>query len=201
MDREFVNKVLGQVRKRMRTFEVPGYRQSRRVEGMFDRDDEIHGFKNLCVYIDTALAGKEETVSEILGHVDKYLYSKGHYNHTRWLMFFGSDHNRLVAPGPSRVHQAIRASSWMGSITRCIACNPANGNALIPRLHNPSSINTHFPDRDDLALFFCKGKEIYSTDEQNKNITAIRQRSLWFFFCDDKLPEMVAGTLVSLHIM
>jgi hypothetical protein len=52
MDKEFMNRVLTQVKKRMKTFDVPGYRQSRRVEGMFNRDDEIHGFKNLCIYIE-----------------------------------------------------------------------------------------------------------------------------------------------------
>ncbi len=60
MERQFINQILAQVRKRMVSFEAEGCRQSRRVSGVFDREDEIHGFKNLCIYIDTALDGWEE---------------------------------------------------------------------------------------------------------------------------------------------
>jgi hypothetical protein len=190
MEREFINKVLGQVRKRMKSFEVPGCLQSRRIEGMFDRDDEMHGFKNLCIYIDTALADRVNDISEILGQIDSYIYGQEHYNHTRWLMFFGCKPDRLVAPRPSKVYQAIRASAWRVIIASSIAKNPSTGISLIPRLHNPGSINTSFPGRNDMALFFCKNKDVCIPEEQQKNFMAIRQRVLWLFVEEDGVMEM-----------
>lgn len=200
MDQAWKNRLLTEVRKRMKTFEVPGCRQSRRIEGMFTRDEEVHGFMNLCIYIDTALAGREEVVSEILGSIDSFIYGKEHYNHNRWLMFFGSDSERLVAPRPSSVHGAIRSADWKGIVTKCISDNPATGEALIPRLHNPGSGNTRFPDRKDLALFFCSGRNICVSEEQQKSFVAIRQRSIWFFLGDKELPEMDAGGFVPREI-
>lgn len=192
MDRVFIRKVLGQVRKRFKTFDVPGCRQSRRIDGMFDRDDEIQGFKNLCIYVDTALAGKEDLIGRILGHIDSFIYGQEHYNHTRWLMFFGSKPDRLVAPRPSVVHQAIHPAAWKATITKCIVENPAIGGNIIPKLHNPGSSNTHFPDRYDLALIFCKGRDIATYEDQQKNFETIRQRTLWFIFGDEELPELYA---------
>lgn len=193
MDRPFINSILGQVRKRMKTFEVPGCRQSRRIEGMFDRDDEMRGFRNLCIYVDTALAGKEAAICEILGHIDGYIYGQEHYNHTRWLMFFGSDSEKLVAPRPSSVHCAIRSVDWKAIVTKCIADNPATGDPIIPRLHNPGSNNTRFPDRYDLALFFCRGRDVRTSEEQQKGFTVIRHRSIWFFSGENELLELDAA--------
>lgn len=190
MEKQFINTVLGQVRKRMKSFEVPGCRQSRRIEGMFNRDDEMYGFKNLCIYIDTALADRVNDISEILGQIDSYIYGQEHYNHTRWLMFFGCNPDRLVASRPSKVYQAIRASAWRVIIASSIAENPSTGISLIPRLHNLGSSNTRFPDRNDLALFFCNNRDVCIPEEQQKNFTAIRQRALWFFLDDDEHIEM-----------
>jgi hypothetical protein len=197
MERQFINTVLGQVRKRMKSFEVPGCRQSRRIEGMFSRDDEMHGFKNLCIYIDTALTDRVNDISEILGQIDCFIYGQEHYNHTRWLMLFGCNPDRLVASRPSKVYQAIRASAWRVFIASRISENPSTGISLIPRLHNPGSSITRFPDRNDLALFFCKGKDVYTYEEQLKNFAAIRQRSLWFVFGDKDLPKLDTERFVS----
>ncbi len=193
MERQYINAVLGQVRKRMRTFEVPGCRQSRRVEGMFNRDDEMHGFKNLCIYIDTALADRVNDISELLGQIDSYIYGQEHYNHTRWLMLFGCNPDRLVAPRPTNAYQAIRSSAWRVIIASCIAENPSTGISLIPLLHNPGSSNTRFPGRNDLALVFCKSRDVCIPEEQQKLFTTIRQRALWFFFGDDEQVEMDAN--------
>jgi len=199
MDKEFINKVLGQVKKRMKTFEVPGCRQSRRVEGLFNRDDEMLGFKNLCVYVHASLAGQEAAISEILGHIDTYIYSREHYNHTRWLMYFGSNPVKLVAPVPSRVYQSIRASTWCATITKGLADNSCVCDDFIPRLNNLGSLNTHFPERYDLALFFCNGKNISTTEDQQKNFSAIRHRSLWFFFCGNEQPELITDGFIPLN--
>jgi hypothetical protein len=137
-----------------------------------------------------------ENISEILAHIDAFIYGREHYNHTRWLMYFGCKPDKLVPPVPSRVYQAIRAATWRATITRGIADNPFAGDDIIPRLHNPGSINTHFPGSYDLVLFFCKGKNIYTTVAQQKNFSAIRQRALWFFFGDNCLPEFTAGDFV-----
>jgi hypothetical protein len=196
MERVFINNVLAQVKKRMKTFEVPGCRQSRRIEGMFNRDDEMHGFKNLCIYVHTALTGQEDIIAEILSQVDAFIYGRDHYNHTRWLMYFGSDPVKLFAPVPSRVFQAIRAAIWRDTITRGFADYPCTGLDIIPRMHNPGSLNTHFPERYDLALFFCKGKNIITSEPQQKNFTAIRMQSLWFFFGDDDTPELESGGFI-----
>ena len=196
MDRQFINSVLGQVRKRMKSFDVPGCRQSRRIEGLFNRDDEMHGFKNICIYVDIALADRVNDISEILGQIDSFIYGQEHYNHTRWLMFFGCNPDKLVAPRPSKVYQSIRASAWRVIIASSVAENPTIGISLIPRLHNPGASNTRFPGRYDLALFFCRSRDIGIPEEQQKNFTAIRQRALWFFLGDDDRLEMDAKGFV-----
>lgn len=201
MDRVFIRKVLGQVRKRFKTFDVPGCRQSRRIDGMFDRDDEIQGFKNLCIYVDTALAGKEDLIGRILGHIDSFIYGQEHYNHTRWLMFFGSKPDRLVAPRPSVVHQAIHPAAWKATITKCIVENPAIGGNIIPKLHNPGSSNTHFPGLYDLALFLCNNRDVWIQEEQHKYFMSIRKRVLWFFLEDDDRLEMDINGFVPAVIM
>jgi len=195
VDRVFIRKVLGQVRKRFKTFDVPGCRQSRRIDGMFDRDDEIHGLKNLCIYVDTALAGKEDLISRILGHIDSFIYGQEHYNHTRWLMFFGSKPYRLFAPRPSVVHQAIHPAAWKATIIKCIEEYPTNGGTIIPKLHNPGSSHTHFPGYYDLVLVICN-RNVCIPEEQQKNFMALRQRVLWFFLGDDDRLEMDASGFI-----
>ncbi|MGC8491924.1 MAG: hypothetical protein ACP5SH_09325 [Syntrophobacteraceae bacterium] len=80
----------------MRLFEIPGCRQSRHVEGMPFRDDEMRGFKNLCVYVHTALSGQADCVAQIVSTIDGSIYYQAHYNHRRWLMFFRGNRESLI---------------------------------------------------------------------------------------------------------
>lgn len=196
MERQFMNHVFSQVRKRMVSFEVAGCRQSRRVSGVFDREDEIHGFKNLCIYIDTALAGREEIISRILGEIDGFIYGRQHFNHIRRLSFFGHNSESLLELRAASPHAGIRAADWRRLVTKAVTENPPVGAAVIPRLHNPGSNATKIPERHDLALFFCRGRDIRTTEDQQKRFTAFRNRALWFFFGENEMPEMDAGGFV-----
>ena len=200
MESDFIKTVLGQVRRQMKTFEVPGYGQSRRVEGMFDRDNELRGFENLWIYIDVALAGKEGAISEILFCIDNFVYSQEHHNHTRWLRFFGCQpDDRFVTLRPSTVHQAIRSQVWQETISRFLAKHLASGAAL-PGQHKPGPFNSRSLGRNDLSLIFCKGKNALSTVGSEKRFAAIRHRALWFSFDDvDDLPEFGVGVPVLNH--
>lgn len=197
MDSAWVRQLLGQVNKRKMLFEVPGYRQSRKVEGMFDRDDELYGFKNLCVYVDAGLVGREKQIAEILSRIDSHICSYEHYCHIRWLMFFGSDQDKLKAPGPSRVHHAIRALNWEGTLRKFISPEAMTAPIIIPRLHNPGSVNTRCPDRKDLGLFFCRDNLVYVNSEEDQMLfRRIGSRCIWIFLGQEESPLMEAGTFV-----
>lgn len=198
MESDFIKTVLGQVRRQMKTFEVPGYRQSRRVEGMFDRDNELRGFENIWIYIDVALAGREGAISEILFHIDSFVYRQEHYNHTRWLRFFGCQpDDKVVTLRPSTVHQPIRPQAWQGSISSFLSKSPAPG-APLSGPPNLGPFNSRSPGRNDLSVIFCKGKNVLSTEGPERKFAPIRKRALWFSFDDNSdLPEFGAGLPVS----
>ncbi|BCG47939.1 hypothetical protein GEOBRER4_n2792 [Citrifermentans bremense] len=191
MDNKFLKAVSAQVRKQMKTFDIDGCRPSRKIEG-FLGDDEIRGFKAVCIYVHVALHDRIEEISTILSTIDAFVFRQAHYNHLRYLMFFGADTASLVAPGPSNVHQAIAQKKWEGSLGLQLKPEYADAQAFIPCLHNGLPY-TRFPDRHDLALFFCKGKDVVTTEEQQKRFGSIRRQSLWFFFGEDGTIEMEAG--------
>ena len=197
MDRQFVNSVLVQVRKRMKTFEVPGCRQSRRIEGMFNRDDEIHGFKNLCIYIDSALAGKMDTICEILGYVDGFIYGQEHFNYTRCPMIFGGVPEKLVVLKRSDVHQGIRANSWEGLLSKHLAAEVPGKTLIIPRIRTSESAGIRSPDRYDLGLFFCRSMDVsVRSEEEQIFFGQIGSRCIWIFFGEEETPHMETGIFV-----
>ena len=194
MDSTWLLLLQRQVRMRRRVFEVPGCRQSRRVEGMFNRDDEVHGFKKLCIYVDAGLVGREKQVAEILGAVDGQIYGYEHHNHTRWLMFFGIEPDRFVTPGPSRVHSSIRACDWEGTLKKYISAEAQTSPLIIPKIVNCESARIRCPDHYDLGLIFCRTRDVFVKNEADlPRFRMIGPRCIWFFIGDDETPQMEAG--------
>ncbi|MFZ4860148.1 MAG: hypothetical protein ACOYL3_27615 [Desulfuromonadaceae bacterium] len=162
MDNTWIRQLQVQVCKRKRTFQVPGYGQSRRGSGMMhDRDDAVSGFKHLCIYIDAGLVGKEQQIAKILGVVDGQIFGYEHYDHTRWPMFFGIESDKLTTSGPVRVHTGIRGCDWEKIVKQHLLPKATLPPTIIPRLHNSEIDKTRSPDRCDLGLFLCHTPIIY----------------------------------------
>jgi hypothetical protein len=152
----------------------------------------------LIIYIDAGLTGKEEIIGKILGHVDGYIYSQYHHNHIRYLSFFGVDKDKLTGPRPVRGHGGITASTWRGIITQHLLATPPVDPAFIPRLHNAGSSNTRLPERKDLVLFFCSGRDVSTTVDTQKRLEFIKRNCIWFIFDEaDELPFCEAGKFVT----
>lgn len=197
MDRLWLRQLQSQVNKRKRLFESPGFGQSRRQEGIFNRDNEVHGFKHICIYVDAGLVGRERQIAEILGCVDSQIYGYERYPHTRWLMFFGTDPERLTESRSVRVPHALRTTDWEGRLRKFISPEAPPGPAIIPRLHNPGSPNTRCPERYDLALFFCRDRAVLvRSEEEQTRIRKIDDRCIWIFFNDEEAPQMEARTFI-----
>lgn len=198
MDNSWIRQLQTQVTKRKRTFEVPGYRQSRRGSGMmYDRDDDVSGFRHLCIYVDAGLVGKEQQIVTILGTVDGQIYSYNHFAHTRWLMFFGIEPDKLISSGPLRVNTSIRSSDWEKVVRKHLLPEVHSSPVIIPRIRNSEIAGTRYPDRCDLGLFFCHSREVFVRSEEEQ--TFFRQlgsRCIWIFLGDEETPEMEAGIFV-----
>ena len=195
MDNAWLRQLQTEVSRRKRTFQVPGYRQSRRGSGMmYDRDDDVSGFKHLCIYIDAGLAGKEEQIAKILGAVDGQIYSYEHYAHTRWPMFFGIEPDKLTAYKRLQVHSGIRSADWEKIVKKHLLPEVPSSPVIIPRLLNSEIARTRSPDRFDLGLFFCRSRDVFVRSEEEQRIfRQIGARCIWLFIGEEETPEMEAG--------
>lgn len=195
MDNAWLRQLQAQVNKRKRTFQVPGCRQSRRVEGMmYDRDDDVSGFKHLCIYIDAGLIGKEQQIAKILGVVDGQIYGYEHNDHTRWPMFFGIEPDKLTSSRPARVHHGIRSSDWEKIVKKHLLPVAPSAPTIIPRIRNSEIARTRSPDRYDLGLFFCRNREIFVWSEEEQTFfRQIGSRCIWVFFNEEEMPQMEVG--------
>jgi hypothetical protein len=197
MDTAWLRQLQSQVTKRKRTFEASGCRQSRRIEGIFDRNDEVSGFRHLCIYVDAGLVGKEQQIAKILACVDGQVFGYEHYNHTRWLMFFGIEQDKLTATAPVRVHQGIRASNWEATIRKFISPDAMSEPLILPRLRTSEAARTRCPDRYDLGLFFCRSRDLLVRSEEEQTIyRQIGSRCIWMFFGEEEMPQMETGLFV-----
>jgi hypothetical protein len=197
MDSVWLRQLQVQVNKRKRTFEVPGYRQSRRVEGLFNRDDEVSGFKHLCIYVDAGLIGKEQQIAKILGVVDGKIYGYEHHDHTRWPMFFGIESDKLTTLGPVRVHHGIRSCDWEKIVKQHLLPIDPSSPIIIPRLRNSEVARTRTPDRYDLGLFFCRNRDVFvQSEEEQTFFRQIGSRCIWIFIGEEETPQMETGMFV-----
>lgn len=194
MDQAWLRQLQLQVHKRKRTFEAPGGRQSRRVEGIYGREDEVSGFKNLCIYIDAGLVGKEQQIARILGVIDGQIYGYEQYDHTRWPMFFGVEADKLTTSGPVRVRTNIRSGDWEKIVKKHLLPEVPSSTVILPRLRNSEAARTRFPDHYDLGLFFCRSREVFVQNEEEQNFfRQIGSRCIWIFWDDEETPQMETG--------
>lgn len=198
MDQIWLRQLQSEVNKRKRTFQVPGCRESRRGSGMmYDRDEDVSGFKHLCIYVDAGLVGKEQQIARILGVVDCQIYGYEHYDHTRWPMFFGIEPDKLTTSGPVRVRTGIRSSDWEKIVKKYLLQETPSSPAIIPRIRNSEVARTRSPDRFDLAIFFCRSREVFvRSEEEQRFFQQIGPRCIWIFFGDEETPGMEAGGFV-----
>jgi hypothetical protein len=175
----------------MHTFETPGCRQSRRFEGIFDREDEIRGFQGLQVFIHCGLTGRENDIAEILTQIDGLIYSQYHFAHNRYLSFFGSKEDKLKVMRPVRPHGRIVASDWRSFILKGLDQPIPLGVPFISRLHSSDVNSSRPPAKNDLALFFCLGKHVQTSEKMGPVFKTIRNNSIWLLFDGaDVAPEV-----------
>jgi hypothetical protein len=164
---------------------------------MYDRDDDVTGFKHLCIYVDVGLVGKEQQIAKILGVVDGQIYGYEHYAHTRWPMFFGVEPDKLNSSKPLKVHSDIRSCDWEKIVKKYLLPEAPSTPAIIPRIRNSEIARTRSPDRYDLGLFFCRNRDVFvRSEEEQRFFRQIGPRCIWIFFNEEETPQMEAGGFV-----
>jgi hypothetical protein len=164
---------------------------------MYDRDDDVSGFKHLCIYVDAGLVGRELQIAKILSVVDGQIYSYEHYAHTRWPMFFGIEPDKLISSKPLKIYSEIRSCDWEKIVKKHLLPEAPSTPAIIPRIRNSEVARTRSLDRCDLGLFFCRNGDVFvRSEEEQRFFRQIGPRCIWIFFNEEETPQMEAGIFI-----
>ena len=166
---------------------VGGFRFFRRDPSIIDWRQQVRSFRRLFIYIHTALADREQELTQFLSQVDSRV---GNSNHQpgRYLIFFGGDNQELQGRRPITAPGWINELRWRESMRGFLPDTALPGPLILTRLR-PNNLYTPEPDHQDLVLFFCRGREVFVPDEAVQlRFRRIKDHSFWFFFDDIESP-------------
>ena len=90
---------------------VGGFRFFRRDPSIIDRRQQVRSFRRLFIYIHTALADREQALTQFLSQVDSKV-GNSHHRPSRYLIFFGGDNLELRGRRPITAPGWIKELRW-----------------------------------------------------------------------------------------
>ena len=167
--------------------------QSRRIKGMFTTAGERYGYRHVYCYIEKGLAGREETINEILKEIIQYQRKRGFSNSCLFVASFGGEGDEFKC---NRSVFRLQGTVNIKEITKNLAdlagtdSLPSDEMAVMKRLFPIVRLNytdVTFPRREDILIIFHSRRELLMEKKvRSSYLKQLKSHTVWVTFDGDE---------------